>query len=588
MDSSAFHESTHYANLLSTVGDLRSELERSVAKMQSMEEQNRILSENSRQLKDELVETRKKYNEAQDNYMKTVAGKFEEERKHEEFLERVKLELAEKTKEFETLRDKFAPQDIDYIRIKVQEELEIPHKQRILAMETEVEKHRDLSFKYQRELERCKADYEAYSALQQKDAAAVASDYEASMTELQAYVSELKNRNYDAEKENEIRKLKISMATNDEIIKSLTSEVAAIRTERDEVVYMAEQNKVRHGDEMSVLSTRLTKSDSDRIGTEKRLQLLQTELDFKDTKLNTYEQELDYANSQIEQFKLQIVDLQGQADRARDNAQGLLDGQRVSYETERAETSGIIESLQTKVHQREETIRRLQREVIESQIRVEAVEADVRRVYNGQLSETRQRADQACLALADTRDKLGSQLSSLQHTIDIKLNENETFKGEIARLRREKGHLHDKVQTLETKFVSEKSKYTISKRDLATKLAVIEDRERRLRDEYDSKVSAFEEAIAHDEHQAKEIRKLQHRIVEIESDTESRVRKAIDAMRDDQENMERLCLQKLEDAKRSARDAIAKEKKKSEMYREKALESHARNKALVAKYQPDL
>jgi hypothetical protein len=51
--------------------------------------------------------------------MSTVANKIEAERQSEEFLNRLKYELDEKTNEFEKLRDNFTPKDIDYIRIKV-------------------------------------------------------------------------------------------------------------------------------------------------------------------------------------------------------------------------------------------------------------------------------------------------------------------------------------------------------------------------------------------------------------------------------------------------------------------------------------
>ena len=131
--------STQHAALLSTVMELKSDLERTMSKMSVMDEQNRALTHNYTVMKDELVDTRRKYNECRENYLNTVNERMEEEAKSEAFLDNLKTQLTEKTKEFETLRDKFAPQDIDYIRIKVQEELEIPHKQRLSAMETEVQ-----------------------------------------------------------------------------------------------------------------------------------------------------------------------------------------------------------------------------------------------------------------------------------------------------------------------------------------------------------------------------------------------------------------------------------------------------------------
>eukprot|EP01041_Mallomonas_annulata_P000344 gene344-614_t len=54
MDSSSSGSSQHYANLIGTVSELRSDLERAVAKIHSLEEQNRTLQLNYQTVKEEL------------------------------------------------------------------------------------------------------------------------------------------------------------------------------------------------------------------------------------------------------------------------------------------------------------------------------------------------------------------------------------------------------------------------------------------------------------------------------------------------------------------------------------------------------
>lgn len=70
--------------------------------------------------------------------MQTVAEKIEAEQQYEAFMDRLKSQLIEKTKDFEQIRDKLIPHDIDQLRIKVQEELELQHKQHIQTMEQEI------------------------------------------------------------------------------------------------------------------------------------------------------------------------------------------------------------------------------------------------------------------------------------------------------------------------------------------------------------------------------------------------------------------------------------------------------------------
>lgn len=226
--------------------------------------------------------------------------------------------------------------------------------------------------------------------------------------------------------------------------------------------------------------------------------------------------------------------------------------------------------------------------MVEAQVRTEAVEANVRSVYGTQLADARSRADTALLSFTDIRDKMSSELASLRQMVDSKAHENENYKSEMTRIRREKGLLYDKLQGLEQRVVSEKSKYAVLKRDLTTKLSVLEEREARLKEDLAAMTSAYEEARVHDEEQQKEIRRLQSKIAGGEVEIEKRVNQATKGLREQQENVERICLMKLETAKRDARDAVAKERRKADAYKEKALASHARNKALVSKYAPDV
>ena len=65
--------------------------------MRTLEDQNQLLSNNYNNCKDELIETRKKYNEAKQNYMQTVTEKLEAERMQESFMERLKAQVLSTT-----------------------------------------------------------------------------------------------------------------------------------------------------------------------------------------------------------------------------------------------------------------------------------------------------------------------------------------------------------------------------------------------------------------------------------------------------------------------------------------------------------
>ena len=99
--------------------DLKNDLEKAIGELHSLRTDNGMLKRENEELVENVNDIRKKYKEAQENYMTTVSLKVEMEKQYEEFLAKKAHELQEKTNEFEQLRDKFIPQDIDYIRVKV-------------------------------------------------------------------------------------------------------------------------------------------------------------------------------------------------------------------------------------------------------------------------------------------------------------------------------------------------------------------------------------------------------------------------------------------------------------------------------------
>lgn len=110
--SSSRSGNDYSATLIGTVSELRMELQRTMTEIQTTKDQNRSLQANNQGIKEELLDTRKKYSEAYENYMATVTEKLEAERQNEAFMDRLKKQLLEKTNDFDLMRDKNSPQVI--------------------------------------------------------------------------------------------------------------------------------------------------------------------------------------------------------------------------------------------------------------------------------------------------------------------------------------------------------------------------------------------------------------------------------------------------------------------------------------------
>lgn len=126
---------------------------------QSLGSQNDKLKSNYEAVRTELVQLREKHNTTRKQLLEAVESRVSADQRTETLVHKWKVQLEARTKELESLQAKLVPQDLDMLRAKVQEELEVPQQRRVALLEAEVEKHRQMFCKARREHERCKVRY---------------------------------------------------------------------------------------------------------------------------------------------------------------------------------------------------------------------------------------------------------------------------------------------------------------------------------------------------------------------------------------------------------------------------------------------
>lgn len=99
---------------------------------------------------------REKHGSTRAQLLEAVESRVAADQRTETLVHKWKIQLEARTRELESLQAKLVPQDLDMLRAKVQEELEIPHQRRMAGLENEVERHRQRYFNVRREYERCK------------------------------------------------------------------------------------------------------------------------------------------------------------------------------------------------------------------------------------------------------------------------------------------------------------------------------------------------------------------------------------------------------------------------------------------------
>lgn len=123
---------------------------------QSLGSQNDKLKSRYEALRMELIQLRQKHNTTRKQLLEAVEGRVEADQRTETLVNKWKVQLEARTRELESLQAKLVPQDLDMLRAKVQEELEVPHHRRVALLEAEVEQHRQMFCKARREHERCR------------------------------------------------------------------------------------------------------------------------------------------------------------------------------------------------------------------------------------------------------------------------------------------------------------------------------------------------------------------------------------------------------------------------------------------------
>jgi chromosome segregation ATPase len=347
MDSS--HQSSsrsgndYSSTLIGTVSELRMELQRTMAEIQSVKDQNRSLITNNQAIRDELLDTRKNYSEAYENYMATVTEKLDAERQNEAFMDRLKKQLLEKTKEFDQMRDKNSPQDIDTIRIRVQEELEIPHREKMIKVQNELQDQKSRTYEMKRQYDVLKTDFEVMLKSSQREVASLKEQHEQVERRHRDEMMRLQDREMSPEKDEQtIRAQNAQLNELKHIAEKLREDVRVMRQLRDDAVQSLQQTESKKEEICVHLRTRATIAEADRLALEQRLAHSTSEAERKDSALRTSKLETEQISLQLNEVKRQLNEVELRFTTATADFASESQNMKQHYETEIAELEQVL------------------------------------------------------------------------------------------------------------------------------------------------------------------------------------------------------------------------------------------------------
>jgi chromosome segregation ATPase len=579
--TSSSSPSTHqYAALIQTVTELRNDLERTIGKIKYLEKENYRIQSSYVRVKDELVDTRKKYNETRENYHQAVSEKFEAEKMNEEFMERVKVQLTDKTREFEALKEKFAPQDIDFIRIKLQEELEIPHKHRVQSMENEVELMRQQYFSIKRELERCRAEFDTFANNQKIEATTLISEKEEIIAALRIDLEKYKSRENSLEKDDIIRSQRLKMQDFQQVIDSVKDEVRNVSKERDSIYLLLAETKSKTEELVARYRSQLAVAQAERLAIDQRMSTLNQEIDRKESSNHILREKYDELVGLHDTTVIRLSDAEGKLVELKTELAEYHLSTKVQHSKDMQDLQAEVGRINSRLADREELLRRAQREVSDMQTRTEAMNNEQRRVHVQQVQELTGKMQ----ALQKELDEVTKAASAREHrhlqTQEAMSVELEALRSELLPLKKEKDFLHVRILDLENNLETERRQNLQLKRDSQAKIFTLQQAlnsaDQKARDlEIEIKKSNLAE-----EAKLKEVIALRTQIEKLQGEF---ARLGGQNQREFQEKlaqMESTYLQKVDELKQSFSLQLLKEKKRSQAYKDKAIGAHRREKLI--------
>lgn len=582
MDSSTGSQSQHYSNLLSVVSDLKSGLERANAQIQSTQEQNSILKDDYKSIKEELIETRRKFNEISEKYVQSVNDKFDAERKWEADLDLIKLQLDEKIKEFEQLRDKKIPRDLADIKMLVQEELEKPHRESLQIMRHELEKYEEMYYDIVRQLKRSKIEFAVYVDNQNKllEAERLNNQHFTERNREQVLIMQDQAQKFATEKDFEIRSLRMKVSELEVKKESVLSEISQVRRERDDLERSFIQLQTKEKENTLQLQAQITSIEADKLALDRRVALLKGEAEQNEILFKGARAAAEDLKDQVIVIQRQLVEKDNIIGNMKLEYSDQLARMNESFEKDAKNVREELKAANDQTEKRSDTIRKMQKELLEAQLKADTFDAEMRRYYTNQIQDLKLKLEQAEVSLRDERLQSKQTETTYQSSLAKKTDEMVHLQEAFDKLQREAVLLRDRLSGIERTAAEEKNSHMHALDDMRTKQGLMEGAMRGQRARIKGLEAELSVATAALAESKKDIIALESAEEEAKREQEIRWAEMQEEVKKKYQALETVYRDKLEQTVKSVRSSLAKERKRGDAYKEKALEAHRRNKAI--------
>ncbi|CAM9589437.1 unnamed protein product [Chrysoparadoxa australica] len=434
-----------YDQMLGTVTHLQSDLQRTLGLCQALRDENDKLRSNFEVVKAELLKIREKYQQQRQQLLDAVESRMETDVQTEAMVQKWRAQLDSRTRELELLQAKFAPQDLDMLRSRVQEELQGPHNKKVAELKEEGEKFRQMLFTVRREYERCKAEYDQYMVDHNKMQESSTAQHKREVHALKLKIKELEASLLDLSKDDEILRLQRRV---DELVSCediLKHQLTTVRADKDAIQQEAQAQAMAFQSQMASHHTIAANLKVDKQALQRQVDDLLAERTKLKATAEALQGQSDSLEADLARARSDAAAKEKAAVEARVAAASAQERSEAAWATELAQARASSAALSKRVELAESRAREAASESQERLKEARQIKEEGSReveeelvVMRGEVDRLRAELSVAVSNAEEAREEAGAQKSRLALDMDGALSE-------CSRLRREKDAIHARM-----------------------------------------------------------------------------------------------------------------------------------------------
>lgn len=286
---------------------------------------------------------------------------------------------------------------------------------------------------------------------------------------LRDQIVKLQEANHAMEKDETIRQKSMKIHELQRMLDETKEECRSSAQERETLTSSLSQVRVKTDEAVERLRDKAIVAEAAKQGAEERLSHAISESDRKDALMRSARQSQEEMSTQLDFARRQLVSSETGLLTLRSEHAREMEDLTIAFQAERGNLLEQLDSLTVKLHTALDSQRRAQRETAEVQVRCESLESDMRRTHLAAVQQLNKKIGSLELHLVDMERDSRTAQESREASLAVSNNEIEMLRSEVARFKREKETLHDKVRELEHACEGERRKVTALKRDQSSR-----------------------------------------------------------------------------------------------------------------------